>query len=146
MKRALPILLICLTGCIVQSFYPFYTEKSKVALPQLNGEWDPVTTWGEDMKSTNIPPWLISTDQILTFDPASHQAKIQTSFFNVGGQLFCDSIAGTIGDDTPWYFAWHSRPVHTVTKVEAIGNVLTFRPLDLDWLTNRLATGKVSLL
>jgi hypothetical protein len=148
MKRVLPFLLIFLAGCIVQSFYPFYTEKSKVALPQLNGEWDAVVAFGENQDATNVPPWQISGDQITAFDPDSSQpSRIHVVFFKVGGQLFCDSMAGKLDDkQVPWYWVWHVCPVHTVTKVEMIGNVLIFRPLDLDWLTDGVAKGKLSLL
>lgn len=145
MKRAFPVLLIIFAGCIVQSFYPFYTDKSKVALPQLNGEWDAVTAFGEKMDATNVPPWGISGDQIVAYDPDNSQpSQVHAVFFKVGGQLFCDSTAGDIGKGSK-YWAWHTRPVHTVTKVETNGNSLTFIPLDHDWLNNRIAMGKVSL-
>jgi hypothetical protein len=145
MKRALPVLLIFLSGCLVQSFHPFYTDKSKVALPQLNGQWDLVTAWGEDA-STNVLPWQISDNEIVAYDPNSQPSKVQAVFFKLGKTLFCDTTAGNIGDTKiPWYWAWHVFPVHTVTKVETNANSLIFTPLDLDWLTNRVATGRVSL-
>jgi hypothetical protein len=145
MKRALPVLLIFLSGCIVQSFYPFYTDKSKVALPQLNGEWDAVIAFGEKQDATNVPPWQITADQILAYDPDLQTSRVHVTFFRLGGQLFCDSIAGDTTKNTPWYWTWHTRGVHTVTKVETNRDLLTFKPLDLDWITNRLASGKVSL-
>jgi hypothetical protein len=154
MKRVLPILLIGLVGCIVQSFHPFYTDKSKVALPQLNGEWDAVTAWG-DKVGTNAPPWRISDNEIVAYDNDSEPSNIRVTFFKLGGQLFCDSITGDLKDKTgtgnpngtkvAWYWMWHTRPVHTVTKVETNANSLTFIPLDLEWLTNRVAIGEVSL-
>src|ERR1017187_2570680 len=145
MKRAFPLLFVLLAGCIVQSFHPFYTDKSKVALPQLNGQWDVVTAWGKGV-STNILPWQISENEIVAYDPDSQPSKVQVTFFKLGKTLFCDSTAGNVGDTkVPWYWGWHVYPVHTVTKVETNGDVLIFKPLDLDWLTNRVATGKVSL-
>jgi hypothetical protein len=146
MKRAFPVLFILLAGCIVQSFHPFYTDKSKVALPQLNGEWDAVTAFGDKVDATNSPPWHISGDQIIAYDSDSSSSRVQVVFFKLSGQLFCDSTAGDIGDSkTPLYWAWHVRRIHTVTKVETNGDLLTFKPLDLEWLTNRVTTGKVSL-
>jgi hypothetical protein len=146
MKRAFPVLFILLAGCIVQSFHPFYTDKSKVALPQLNGEWDAVTVFGDPVDSSNMPPWQISADQIVAYDPKSPPSNIHVTFFKLGDQLFCDSTAGTTGNNTvPTYWAWHVYPVHTVTKIETNADLLIFKPLDLDWLTNRVATGKVSL-
>ena len=146
MKRAFPVLLIFLAGCIVQSFCPFYTDKSKITLPQLNGEWDAVITWG-DKVTNNIPPWRISATRIIAYGDDSQPAAIDVTLFKLGDQLFCDSIAGGLDDDKklPWYLAWHVRPLHTVTKVETNGSSLTFIPLNLDWLKNCLATGKVSL-
>jgi hypothetical protein len=147
MKRVLPILLIGLAGCIVQSFHPFYTDKSKVALPQLNGEWDPVMAWGDKVNATHLPPWRISDNEILAYDNDSLYSRIHVTFFKLGGQLFCDSMASYAaqGSALPSYWGWHQRPVHTVSKVETNVNSLTFIPLDLEWLTDRLATGKVSL-
>jgi len=142
-KRVYPALFVLMAGCIVQSFHPFYLDKSKVTLAQLDGEWDAVTAWGDKMDGSNVPPWRIAGDQILTPEPA----KIHVTFFKAGGQLFCDSIAGDLdgSNKVSWYWAWHARPIHTVTKVETNGDLLTFKPLDLDWLTGLIAAGKVSL-
>jgi hypothetical protein len=150
MKRLFPILLIGLAGCIVQSFHPFYTDKSKVAVPQLNGEWDAVTAFGEKVDATNVPPWRISDNEIVVYDDDSLSSRIHVTFFKLGKTLFCDSIPsnndnGTNDVKVPSYCAWHLRSVHTVTKVETNANSLTFIPLDLGWLTNRIAMGKVAL-
>lgn len=144
MKRSLLILLVLLAGCIVQSFQPFYTGKSKVELPQLNGNWDAIKAFGNPLTTSNVPPWQISADQIVAYDPDSKPSKIDVSFFKLGSQLFCDSTAGN-SEGQAWYWAWHTRPIHTVTRVETNGNLLVFKPLDLNWLTNGVATGKISL-
>ena len=147
LKRAFPILVVLFAGCIVQSFYPFYTDKSKVALPQLNGTWDAVKVWGSTEDATNLAPWQLSDSQILVYAQKSEPAKVRVTFFKLGQQLFCDSVADNLGDDNkvPWYWAWHARPVHTVTRVETNGDLLVFKPLDLAWLTNGIAAGKISL-
>ena len=146
MKRALPIVLVILAGCIVQSFHPFCTDKSKTSLPQLNGDWDLVKAWGENPKQAS-GPWRIHDDKIKTIDEKGLAATIDVTFFKVGDRLFCDSIAGDLGDDVKvsWYWAWHARPVHTVSKVETSDGTLVFKPLDLDWLTNAVAKGQVTL-
>jgi len=144
-KLIAPMLAVFLAGCIVQSFYPFYTDRSTVALPQLNGEWDAVTAFGEKMDTAHVPPWRISGDQIVAYESDSSQpSQIHSIFFKAGGQLFCDSTAGDMGKGN-LYWAWHTRPVHTVTKVETNTDMITFKPLNLDWLTNQVAAGKVSL-
>src|ERR1039457_7165605 len=112
LKRFFPILLIVLAGCIVQSFHPFYTDKSKVVVPQLNGEWDAVTVFGDKVDATNVPPWRISDSAIVAYDSDSLPASVDVTFFKLGKTLFCDSIAGNIGNDNkvPWYWAWHACP------------------------------------
>ena len=87
------VLLIILTGCIIQSFHPFYTDKSKIALPQLNGDWDLVRAWGETAEQGS-GPWRIHDDKIKTIDDKGLTAMIHVTFFKVGDRLFCDSIEG----------------------------------------------------
>jgi len=145
MKRAMPILLVLLAGCLVQSFSPFYTAKSKVSLPQLNGDWDAIMTWGSRETDTNAHPWQISNSDMTAYDGQS-ASKLEVTFFKLGHQLFCDSKAGAADNDRiGTYWVWHVRPLHSVTEVETNGDVLTFKPLDLGWLTNQMALGKVSL-
>ena len=146
MKRALPVLLIFLSGCLVQSFHPFYTDKSKVALPGLNGEWDAVTIWG-DKAATNLPPWRISGNELVAYDSATPSSKIRVTFFKVGERLFCDSAADDVGDGPklPSYLAQHLRGVHVITKIETNEDTLAFLPLDYDWLTVCLGEGKALL-
>ncbi|HUI06589.1 MAG TPA: hypothetical protein VL486_06250 [Verrucomicrobiae bacterium] len=146
MKRVWLVPLVLMAGCIVQSFHPFYTARSKTALPQLNGDWDLVTAWGESPKRASAP-WQIHDDKIKTIDDQGLVATIDVTFFKVDGRLFCDSIAGDLGDDAKvsWYWAWHARPAHTVSKVETSDGRLVFKPLDLDWLTNAMAKGQISL-
>ena len=146
MKRFHLILLALMTGCIVQSFHPFYTDQSKTTLPQLNGDWDLVQAWGDNPKTTGTP-WRIHDDKIRTIDDNGLAATIDVTFFKIGDNLFCDSIAGDLGDDAKvsWYWAWHSRPVHTISKIETSAGRLIFKPLDYDWLTNAVAKGQFTL-
>ncbi len=145
MKRMLPTLLALLTGCLVQSFCPFYTEKSVVLLPQLNGDWDAVMKWGLAVTATNSPPWRIYDHAITTYYERS-PSDIFVTFFKLGNQLFCDSTIGTTDNlQHRVVRAWHMRSVHVVTKIETNGDLLAFKPLDIGWLTNQMALGKVSL-
>jgi hypothetical protein len=146
MKRVFPVLLVFFAGCIVQSFYPFYTDKSKVTLPQLNGTWEAVTVFGETKGDPQTRLWQISNDQIIVNDGDSLPSQIHVTFFKLGGQLFCDSVAGDPDDKkSAWYWVWHNRRVHTVTKVETNGDQIVLKPLDLEWLTNNLVAGQLSL-
>jgi hypothetical protein len=132
------------TGCIVQSFFPFCREESKVPVPELTGDWQLLTSFGDDVTAKNIV-WTFESDKLITRDEKTNTADIGVAYFKAGGQMFCDSWAGEAGDKTGWYWLWHVRPVHSVSKVELNNDVVKFRPLDLEWLTNRVARGEVKL-
>jgi len=131
-------------GCIVQSFFPFCREESKVPVPELIGDWQLLTSFGADVAGKGIV-WSFESEKIVARDEKTNAATIGVAYFKAGGQLFCDSWAGDAGDMAAWYWIWHVRPVHTVSKVELNNDVVKFRPLDLEWLTNRVARGKVKL-
>lgn len=138
------LLAALLTGCVVQSFYPFYTDKSKVDMPQLAGEWDLIKSSGDDVSNKNIRPWVLSTNEILATSENNATGQIQTVYFKVGTQVYCDSMAGDPGEvNEYWYF--HHRPVHTVSQVDIKDDVVTFRLLDYEWFKKALDSKEVSL-
>jgi hypothetical protein len=135
--------VVTAAGCIVQSFYPFCREESKVPVPELTGEWQLLTNFGDDVAAKGIT-WTFETDKIVTRDEKANVATIDVAYFKAGKDLFCDSMAGDAGKAS-WYWIWHVRPVHTVSKVELKDDVVKFRPLDLTWLTNAVARGESKL-
>lgn len=136
--------VIAATGCLVQSFYPFCREESKVPVPELTGDWQLVTNFGDDITAKNLV-WTFESDKLITRDEKTNVADIGVAYFKTGGQLFCDSWAGDSDGKPGWYWLWHVRPVHTVSKVELKDDVVKFRPLDLEWLTNKVSRGEVKL-
>jgi hypothetical protein len=140
---ALAVVIVA-TGCLVQSFYPFCREESKVQVPELTGEWQLLTDWGKDVTAKNLL-WTFESEKIIMRDEETNTAKIAIAYFKAGGQLFCNSIAGDAGDKVNSTWLWHVRPVHSVSKVELKDDVVKFRPLDLEWLTNNVSRGGVKL-
>jgi hypothetical protein len=72
--------------------------------------------------------------EMKVFDEDNIQGRLHTVYFRVGGQVFCDSIA-TYPEEKQInsYCGWQARALHTVSKIELTNDVLTIRPLDLDW-------------
>lgn len=131
---------IVVTGCIVHSVQPFCTERSKVKLPQLDGEWDLLTSFGDNVAEKHFKPWVFTNDTLTAWDEAGSRGQINVTYFKVGSRLYCDSIAGDAEDKSVnWYWIWHVRPMHTVSQVEMKDDTVKFRPLDLDWFTNIVA-------
>ncbi len=135
--------MVAAAGCIVQSFHPFCREQSKVPVPELAGDWQLLTNFGEDVAGKGIV-WSFESQKIIARDEKTNASNIGVAYFKAGGQLFCDSVAGDT-ETAGWYWLWHVRPVHTVSKVELKDDVVKFRPLDLTWLTNKVACGEVKL-
>jgi len=135
--------VVTAAGCIVQSFYPFCREESKVPVPELTGDWQLLTNFGDDIAAKGIV-WTFEPEKIVTRDEKTNTAIIGVAYFKAGKELFCNSVAGD-SEKAGWYWIWHVRPVHTVSKVELKDDVVKFRPLDLTWLTNVVARGEVKL-
>ena len=60
-------------------------------------------------------------------------------FFKIGEMTFCDFYAGDLVDNgVNEFWAMNVHPVHTVTRAEFKGDVLTFKPLDAEWVAKGL--------
>lgn len=145
MKAFASVALVLLSGCVVQSFHPFYQEQAKTPLPELVGEWT-LAAAGSD-KAPSVPPWVFTENgELITYDEKGVAGKLRATFFKVGEQLFCDFEAGDTeeGRLNP-YWILHVRPVHTVAKVQRTAQQLTLVPLNYEWFKKAVAGGEVNL-
>ena len=149
-KRILALGLVLLGGCVVQSFYPFYTDEAKVSLPSIAGSWQPIDK--DSPANTAERPWVFTTRadgqyEFLTYDK-DKPGKLKATFFKVGTNLFCDfSPADVLPEDAKinGYWAFHVRPVHSVARVETNSDRLTFVPLSFDWVRAAVQSNQVTL-
>ena len=139
--------VMLLTGCWVQSLYPFYTDQTRIAIPaHIVGQWVLTDEEGDDQGSK---PWSFSEGKI-----HSHYKGVEMSseavFFKVDDVLFVDVEGGESvfvkGDDLEdiWLNA-HRHSVHQVYKVETTDNEMTLLPLDIDWVLKQIESGAVKL-
>ena len=82
-----------MTGCFIQSIYPFYTEETKVELNEINGEWVSIVQLGDDVEKKKITPWSFSNKSIVSYDEKNIKSKIDCTYFKVGENLFIDTKA-----------------------------------------------------
>jgi len=92
-KRALLIglLALSLSGCVVQSLNPFYTQDIVVAMPaEMKGEW--VLNQIVDSKSKDDDVLFMFTEDNLLYQDKAGKYDLRTVYFKMGDQLFVDLV------------------------------------------------------
>jgi hypothetical protein len=131
MKKSIIILCAAVaaivSGCVVTSVSPYYTEKELVNEPAIAGHWlnakNPMESW------TFSQPTNFSCR--LTMAVSSKATDLQTHVFKLRGQLFLDIYS--LEQD------YHVIPVHYLLKVDALSPVLKTSELDETWLDKYFA-------
>lgn len=157
--RALIFFLLAifiLSGCIVQSFYPYFTDKNKIEIPEaVKGEWKLLKTWdcptsstertkGKDL--TNISPWIFNDNELIAYDEDNLSGKFKITFFRVGGNLYCDTCPEPLDErKVNQYWLNHVMPVHLLCKVIIEKDILTLLPLDYGWMSNAIKNKALNL-
>jgi len=131
------LVAVALTGCVVQSFYPFCTEKSVIDSKPLLGEWKLQQWFNDDVSTNNIKSWTFEENKTLqAFDVRNAGAEFKYCLFKLGDNLFLDAEPGALDKDAKvnelWIFS--VRPTHVVCKVEVTGERLSLTLLDYDWM------------
>src|ERR1051326_4923914 len=129
MKRSITLLAAAttiLTGCVVTSVYPYYTEKDLVNEPAVLGNWTNAKNLNETWKfeqTTNVA-------YLLTLAEPSRTTVMETHVFRLQGQLFLDIFS--LEQD------YHVIPAHYLQKVDQTFPSLKFSDLDDAWLKSLL--------
>ena len=115
-----------LTGCVVTSVCPYYTEKDLVTEPAIPGYWtnrkNPNETWKFE-QTTDLA-------YRLTLAEPSKTTVMETHAFKLQGQLFLDIFS--LEQD------YHVIPAHYLLKVDQTSPTLRFSELDDAWLKSFL--------
>lgn len=149
MKKAVIIsllFLMVLSGCLIQSLSPFYTDDSLIQLPEIYGSWRLIRDDSGDVSKANIRPWRFTGSRITTFDGRGLEAKLEVKYFSIDTTVFMDITAGdpyTSSISEIW--AMHVAPVHTVVKVTIDKDTLILTPLNYDWFESALALHEITL-
>lgn len=131
------IAAITLTGCVVQSFYPFCTEKSVVDPKPLLGEWKLQQFFDDDVSTNNLKPWVFQENKTLVAtDTENAGAEFKYRLFKLDENLFLDAIPSDLDKDSKvsalWLFS--VRPTHVVCKVDINGERLRLTLLNHEWM------------
>lgn len=121
--------VLLITGCVVTSVSPFYSDRDLVFEPAILGDWR------ADDSQTNGEIWRFDRSGELSYRFTTIKADGATVMiahaFKLDGQLFLDVT--TIGEDI------HNIPPHFLLKINEIGTSLRLAQLDNDWMKDALA-------
>ncbi|KPJ98446.1 MAG: hypothetical protein AMK71_11360 [Nitrospira bacterium SG8_35_4] len=134
------------TGCLLQSLTPFYTEDSLIQLPSIYGSWRLTRDDSGEVSNADIPPWQFTGSRVTSFDGRGLEAKLQVKYFSIDDTVFMDITAGdphTSSISEIW--AMHVTPVHTLVKVSLEKDTLILTPLNYDWFESALASDIITL-
>ena len=115
-----------LTGCVVTSVCPYYSEKDLVTEPAMVGSWSNTKNPGETWK---FEKWTNFAYRLTLAEP-SKTTVMEAHAFKLNGQLFLDIFS--LEQD------YHVIPAHYLLKVEQTAPTLKFSELDDGWLKSFL--------
>jgi hypothetical protein len=156
-KNSFVLLLVifCLSGCVVFSFYPLYTQKDLFANDYLLGNYLSSDTigWNFTFLTKNVDDKVVadSTGYCLKVDESKDSSFISTfdvHLIRIGGILIADfylkDYSKSKKDDVR-LFDLHIIPVHTFAKVIFEGDRIHFRWFDGDWLKKLIEANRVRI-
>lgn len=133
MKRPLLSLVagvaIVLTGCVVTSVYPYYTDRDIIFEAALLGDWVDAEADIPDNEFCRIEKFGDSGYR-LTYFGRNETNSCEGRLFRLNGQLFLDTC--------PTNRALDELPVHQLQKVRRTDAILETVSLNYDWLTKLL--------
>lgn len=133
LRLCVPFLaLAILSGCIVQSINPYFTDDMRIKLPDIQGKWQMVDKDSKD--NQKVKPWEFGDDEIMTWDEDQAGSPVEAAYFKVGGTYYMDCMPGkSLGQtDINSYAGMTLIPAHVLMKVELSGDKLVLTPLDIE--------------
>jgi hypothetical protein len=156
-------LIFFISGCVVYSFYPLYTEKDLFANDLLTGQWletddENVTIEDADGVWTFEHPYVNkkeskerdSLSYVLTLKTIEDDEYVESVFdvhlIELGGEYFLDFYLRDFmeGDDLT-LGDFHVIPVHTFAKLTITENRLFINWFDPNWLEELIKQNKIRI-
>jgi hypothetical protein len=150
---ALLLIVISLSGCVVFSFYPLYSEKDLFPNNYLLGNYlsSDSVSWSFNFQKKKVNEVEISDStgydlKILEEKDSSFISSFSVHLVRINGVLIADFILNdyTKKKDVRM-FDLHILPVHTFAKVIIMGDSISFKWFDGDWLEKLIEGNKVRI-
>jgi hypothetical protein len=130
-------LAVVLTGCLVTSIYPFYTQKDLGFEPGLVGQWTNTKESGEHWKFEKEGENAYQ----LTYTSDGKTSDMQAHLFKLGSQSFLDLFTSEAKDD----IQPPPIPSHFLLRADQLTPTVKLAPLNYDWVKESLAKNPKAL-
>jgi len=136
---AIAVAGLLITGCLIPSLHPLYTDDTLVFDGRLVGTWD-----GEEGGT-----WVFEKEgeraYCLTHTSGESSARFDAHLVRLGAGLFMDTFPKgepPVEDDI---CKLHIVPAHCFWRVELGDDAVGLSVIDLDWLADMIGEGKVTV-
>lgn len=154
---------VFLSGCVVFSFYPLYTDKDLFPNDILTGEWIEKPDEGSNLNDNEdtwcfVHPYLDekkkaerdSCSYVMTLHSMEDGKEVNSVFLvhivKLGGQNFLDFYLKDYPDDGELRLStFHVIPVHTIAKLTEENDVLKINWFNPDWLAKLIRENKIRI-
>ncbi len=126
-----------LSGCVVKSYHPFYTESSKIEFPQSVGSWDLTLDQDKPVKGDK-PTWFFEKNRLTAYDTEGKFSRFTTVFFKIGEDVYCDFSPEYEEHTFNLYWLFMNTDLHTVCRVEEKEGDLWFSMLNYEWIVDQI--------
>jgi hypothetical protein len=145
------LLFVFLSGCMVFSFYPLYTDDDLYANDFLLGEWidsdSSVWQFEFNYKGEHKPENLDSTAYILRIkeDDKLSKKSFLVHLIKLDDHYFLDFYLDDYFDKDPDLFDWHALPVHSFAKLELENGEAKINWFDPEWLEDLIEQNRIRI-
>lgn len=145
------ITVLFLSGCVVYSFYPLYTEKDLFANEILTGTWvdDEETVWQFEYAyfGKELPENIDSTSYVLNVKGEDGSESIfSIHIIKLAEHYFLDFyLEDFLDTDNLDWASFHIVPVHTFAKLEVKNDQLKINWFDQNWLEELIKENKIRI-
>ncbi len=152
MKNLLMLIFIAglLASCIPKSTEKHYEDADIIdPPPEIIGKWQPIIFFGDSVEAKKIDDWVFSKDKIECYDDKKRKGILETHFFKIGDNLFCDTFPGdpksTFPNGLNETWVMHINPMHILTKIEVTKDKLVMIPLHIDAIWKALQSNEIKI-
>jgi hypothetical protein len=137
------VFCLVLSGCIVTSLQPLYTDKDLIFEPALAGAWTEEKP--ADDKTTTKESWAFTKAgekeyKFVYTDKDGKAGEFSAHLLKIGGTLFLDLFPDDPKLAQNDYYKMHLLPAHSFVRISQIEPVLKMSLLDEGWLKKFLKT------
>jgi hypothetical protein len=145
------VTILLLSGCVVFSFYPIYTEDDLFPNDILTGVWTDGEganwTFEHPYNGEKIPENLDKKRyQLIAIDEEEKESEYTVHIIELDGHYIVDFFLEDFdGYDELGLAMFHIVPVHTFAKLSIVDDTIKFNWFDPEWLEDLIDKNKIRI-